>query len=127
MARQVLLRFLIEHGNEQTAVRKIQLVLCLVVIALERQFREIQAVADVDHACVVQPLNAAAVIAETRAGRDLGNLEFLVVLGKLDRDVLKHVQNAGLVHAVRVFADILLVVRDELRWVSSELQTCPFR
>ena len=111
---QVLLRLLIQHGNEQAAVRKIQLVLCLVVIALERQFREIQAVADVDHACVVQPLNAAAVIAETRTGRDLGNLEFLVVLGKLDRDVLKHVQNTGLVHAVRVFADVLFVVRDEL-------------
>ena len=81
---QVLLRLLIEHGDEQTAIRKIQLVLCLVVIALERQFGEIQTVADVDHACVVQPLNAAAVIAETRTGRDLRNLEFLVVLGKLD-------------------------------------------
>ena len=43
---QVLLRLLIEHGHKQAAVRKIQLVLCLVVIALERQFREIQAVAD---------------------------------------------------------------------------------
>ena len=111
---QVLLRLLIEHGNEQAAVRKIQLVLCLIIIALERQFREIQAVADVDHAGIVQPFNAAAVIAETRTGRDLGNLEFLVVLGKLHRDVLKHVQNAGLVQAVRVFADVLPVVRDKL-------------
>ena len=61
------------------------------------------------YAGVVQPLDASPVILHFRARGDLRNLELLVLLGKLRRNVVEHVQNARLIHSFGIFADIIPV------------------
>ena len=93
---------------------KVDFILRIVIVALKRQLREIQAVADIDHSRIVQPFHTSSIVTEASAGGNFGDLKLLVVLGKLHGNVVEYIQDPGLVDALGIFANVLLVVRDEL-------------
>ena len=111
---QILLGFFVQHGHKQAAVGKVDFILRIVIVALQRQLREIQAVADIDHSRIVQPFHTASIVTEASAGGNFGDLKLLVVLGKLHRNVVEYIQDPGLVDALGIFANVLLVVRNQL-------------
>ena len=71
---QILLRFFVQHGHKQAAVGKVDFILGIVIVALKRQFREIQAVADIDHSRIVQPFHTASIVSEAGAGGNFGRI-----------------------------------------------------
>ena len=111
---QILLGFFIQHSHKQAAVGKVDFILRIVIVALKRQLREIQAVADIDHSRIVQPFNASSIVAETSAGGNFRDLELFIVLGKLRRNMVKYIHNSGLIYAFSIFANVLFVVSDKL-------------
>ena len=88
---QILLGFLVQHGHKQAAVGKVDFILRIVIVALKRQFREIQAVADIDHSRIIQPFHTSSIVTETSAGGNFGDLKFLVVLGELHGNVVEYI------------------------------------
>ena len=111
---QIFLGFFVEHGDEESGVGNVDLEFVGIDISAEWELGKIQTVAEIDHAGVVEPFDAATIIAEARAGGDSGNLEFLVVARQLHGNVVEHVEDARLIHAFGVFADVFFVVDDEL-------------
>ena len=111
---QVLLRFLVQHSDQKATVRKVDFVLGFIIVPLQRQLRELQAVADVDHTGIVQPLDTAPIVAEPRTGCHLGDLEFFIILCQLNRYMVEYIQYPRLVNALRILTDIFSVVSNEL-------------
>ena len=111
---QILLRLLVQHCHKQAAVRKIEFALGVIIVALKRKLWEIQAIADIDHTCVIQPLNAPAIIPEAGAGSYFGNLELFVVFRQLYRDMVEHIEYSCLACAFGIFLTVLFVVGDQL-------------
>ena len=70
--------------------------------------------AHIHNSCGFQPFHASAVVFEARSFGDFADLELLVLLRQLDRDMPEHVEDSGPVHAVRVFLDVFLVVQNQL-------------
>lgn len=58
---EVFLRFFVQRGDEETGVFEINLEAGVIPISFERELREVQTVAEVHHAGIIQPLDGVHV------------------------------------------------------------------
>lgn len=111
---EVFLRFFVQRGDEQAGVFEIDLEAGAISISFERKLREVQAVAEVHHASIIQPLDGVHVAREARTTSDFGDLEFLVFLGELSRDAAEDREDFRLFETWEVLADVFLIVQKQL-------------
>ena len=111
---EVFLGFFVQRGDEEAGVFEIDLESGAIPISFERKFREVQTVAEVHHAGIIQPLDGVHVAREARTTSDFGDLEFLVFLGELSRDAAEDREDLRLFKAWEVLADVFLIVQKQL-------------
>ena len=111
---EVFLRFFVQRGDEQAGVFEINLEAGGIPISFEWKLREVQAVAEVHHAGIIQPLDSVHVAREARTTSDFCDLEFLVFLGELSRDAAEDREDLRLLQTREVLADVFLIVQKQL-------------
>lgn len=118
---EVFLRFFVQRGDEEAGVFEIDLESGAIPISFEWKFREVQTVAEVHHAGIIQPLDGVHVAREARTTSDFGDLEFLVFLGELSRDAAEDREDLRLFKAWEVLADVFLIVQKQLALLGENL------
>ncbi len=71
-------------------------------------------VTDINDSRIRQPLDTAPVILKPGTRRHLRDLELLIILGKLDRNLPEHIEDSCLVHPFRILTHIFLIIRQKL-------------
>ena len=79
-----------------------------------------------DQTGVLEPFDAASVILEPCPMGNLGDLKFFILLGKLRWNLLKDLEDTGLIHFVCILPNILLIVCQELPLNLQRPFKCPF-
>lgn len=118
---EVFLRFFVQRGDEEAGVFEIDLEAGAIPISFEWKFREVQTVAEVHHAGIIQPLDGVHVAREARTTSDFGDLEFLVFLGELSRDATEDREDLRLLQTREVLADVFLIVQKQLALLGENL------
>jgi len=111
---KVPLRLIIKLSKQKAAIRKIYLEFVFGLIATYRQFRKSHRMADIYYACILQPINAPAIILKSRISGNLGYLKFPVLLRKLLCHMVKYIQNAGLINTISIFPYIVPISKEQL-------------
>ena len=111
---KVTLGLIIKLPKQKATIRKIYLEFVLSLVATYRQFRKTHCMANIYYTSILQPIHTSTIILESRIFSHFGYLKFPVLLRKLLRYMVKHIQDARLIYTISIFPHIITIRKEQL-------------